>query len=104
MFASRPSWPTLRDSPTRSNGRGFRHTQGHHYRRRSAEQRDEIATLQMIELHSVPAGQGRMQDIELARSSQRGIHACSRSDVDCANARTAGYEGSSRTGPRDRIS
>ena len=24
----RPSWPTLRDSFTRSNGRGFQHTQG----------------------------------------------------------------------------
>src|SRR5215831_15456932 len=41
-----------------------------------------------------------MQDIELARSSQRGIHAYSRSDIDCAIARTAGYEGSSRTGSR----
>src|SRR5262249_49924206 len=44
------------------------------------------------------------QDIELARSSQRGIHTCSRSGVDCAIARTAGYEGSSRTGSQDRIS
>src|SRR5436305_1689892 len=25
--AARPSWPTLRDSFTRSNGRSFRHTQ-----------------------------------------------------------------------------
>src|SRR5215467_13595353 len=44
------------------------------------------------------------QDIELARSSQRGIHACSRLDVDCAIARTAGYEGSPSTGSSDRIS
>src|SRR5215467_11578059 len=62
-------------------------------RRRGAERRDESALFQLIELHSVPASQGRRQDIELARSSQRGIHAYSRSDVDCAIARKADYEG-----------
>ena len=73
-------------------------------RRSAAEQRDELAAFQLIELHLVPLSQRGLQDIELARSSQRVIHACSRLDVDCAIARTAGYEGSSRTGPRDRIS
>jgi hypothetical protein len=29
-------------------------------RRRAAEQRDELATLQLIELHSMPASQTRM--------------------------------------------
>src|SRR2546422_10606210 len=42
-------------------------------RRRSAEQRDELATFQLIELHSVPCQQARagLQDIEVARISQR---------------------------------
>jgi hypothetical protein len=38
---------------------------------RTADQRDELASFQLIELHSVPASQGRRQDIELATSSQR---------------------------------
>jgi hypothetical protein len=38
---------------------------------RAAEQRDEFPSLQLIGLHSVPASQGRRQDIELATSSQR---------------------------------
>ncbi len=38
---------------------------------RAAEKRDEVAALQLIELHSIPASQGRRQDIELAASSQR---------------------------------
>ena len=42
-----------------------------HSRRRAAEQRDEFATFQLISLHSVPASQGRRQDIELAMVSQR---------------------------------
>src|SRR5262245_24995954 len=37
--------------------------------RRAAEQRDEFATPQLIELHSVPS-QGRIADIELAEVSQ----------------------------------
>jgi hypothetical protein len=37
---------------------------------RAAEQGDEIASLQLIELHSVPHSQGRLQDIELAGISQ----------------------------------
>ena len=39
-------------------------------RRSAAEQRDELAAFQMVDLHSVPASQGRMQDIELVRSRQ----------------------------------
>jgi hypothetical protein len=39
--------------------------------RRAAEQRHELASSQLIGLHSVPASQGRRQDIELATSSQR---------------------------------
>ena len=38
---------------------------------RAAEQCDEFATFQLISLHSVPASQGRRQDIELAMVSQR---------------------------------
>jgi hypothetical protein len=38
---------------------------------RAAEQADELATFQLIELHSVPASQAGMQDIELAMVSQR---------------------------------
>jgi hypothetical protein len=41
-----------------------------HRYRRTAEQRDELASFQLIELHSIPASQGCMQDIELARISQ----------------------------------
>jgi hypothetical protein len=39
--------------------------------RRPAEQRDEFASFQLIELHSIPASQGGLQDIESARISQR---------------------------------
>jgi len=39
-------------------------------RRRAAEERDELAPFQLIELHSVPVRQGRIEDIELARISQ----------------------------------
>ena len=38
---------------------------------RAAEQRNELPPLQLVGLHSVPASQGRRQDIELAASSQR---------------------------------
>src|SRR5438128_295912 len=38
---------------------------------RAAEQRNELPPLQLVGLHSVPASQGRRQDIELATSSQR---------------------------------
>src|SRR5262249_24530395 len=37
---------------------------------RAAEQRDELATFQLIELHSVPPARARLQDIELARIGQ----------------------------------
>ena len=40
-------------------------------RRRAAEQRDELAPFQFIELHSVPASQPGSQDIELQAVSQR---------------------------------
>jgi hypothetical protein len=36
----------------------------------AAEQRDELATPQLIELHSIPASQAGLQDTELARISQ----------------------------------
>jgi hypothetical protein len=39
-------------------------------RRRTAEERDEVAPFQLIELHSVPARQGGLQDIELGTISQ----------------------------------
>jgi hypothetical protein len=46
---------------------------------RTAEQRDELASFYLIELHSVPCQQARagLQDIELARISQRVSCACS---------------------------
>jgi hypothetical protein len=37
----------------------------HRPRRRAAEQRDELAAFQLIELHLIPASQCRLQDIEL---------------------------------------
>jgi hypothetical protein len=40
-------------------------------RSRAAEKRDELAPFQLIELHSIPASQGRRQDIQLVTSSQR---------------------------------
>jgi len=40
-------------------------------RRRAAEQRDELAALQLIELHSVPAAKLDGQHIELVEISQR---------------------------------
>jgi hypothetical protein len=39
-------------------------------RRGAAEQRDEIATFQLVELHSISTSR-RMQDIELAMVNQR---------------------------------
>jgi hypothetical protein len=39
-------------------------------RRRAAEQRDELASFQLIEFHSIPAAKAGLQDIELARISQ----------------------------------
>jgi hypothetical protein len=33
-------------------------------RRRPAEQRDEVAASQMIELHSIPSSRAALQDIE----------------------------------------
>jgi hypothetical protein len=38
--------------------------------RRAAEQRDELAPVQLIELHSVPPARAGLEDIELARISQ----------------------------------
>jgi hypothetical protein len=41
-------------------------------RRRAAEQRDEFASFQLIELHSVPcAARAELEDTELAQISQR---------------------------------
>jgi hypothetical protein len=39
-------------------------------RRRAAEQRDELAPFQLIELHYIPASEGRRQNIELTIVSQ----------------------------------
>jgi hypothetical protein len=39
--------------------------------RRAAEQRDEIAAPQLVELHSISNSPRQMQDIELAMVSQR---------------------------------
>ena len=38
---------------------------------RAAEQRDERASIQLIELHSIPASRAALQDIELQAISQR---------------------------------
>jgi hypothetical protein len=37
---------------------------------RAAEQRDELAPFQLIELHSIPPARAGLQDIELAAISQ----------------------------------
>ena len=42
---------------------------------RAAEQRDELAPFQMIELHSMPSSHAGLQDIELAMVGQGGIRA-----------------------------
>jgi hypothetical protein len=39
--------------------------------RRAAKQSDELTPFQLIELHSVPASRAKLQDIELAKNSQR---------------------------------
>ena len=39
-----------------------------------ADERDELASFQLIELQSVPASQAGLQDIELGRISQGGIY------------------------------
>jgi hypothetical protein len=39
--------------------------------RHAAEQCDELASFQLVELHSMPANQAGLQDIELATISQR---------------------------------
>jgi hypothetical protein len=38
---------------------------------RAAKQRDELAPSQLVELHSVPCSERRMQDIKLAVIGQR---------------------------------
>src|SRR5262249_12177939 len=53
-----------------SGSAGLR-ARGERPRSRAAKQRDELAPLQVIELHSVPASQAGLQDIELARISQQ---------------------------------
>jgi hypothetical protein len=40
-------------------------------RSRAAEQRDELASLQLIELHLIPPARAALQDIEWAGISQR---------------------------------
>src|SRR5258708_2825766 len=40
--------------------------------RRAAEQRDELATLQLIELHSIPASQGRVGGYRIGRHQSAG--------------------------------
>ena len=57
--------------------------------RRVGEQRDEVASFPLIELHSVPAARAGVQDIELAQISQRGItgilQPASRAEVRCGS-------------------
>ena len=59
-------------------------------RRRAAEQRDEIAAFQLVELHSISASQPRMQDIESAMVSQERIY-------DLSSVATATPRGQSST-------
>jgi len=59
-------------------------------RRRAAEQRDEIAAFQLVELHSISASQRRMQDIESAMVSQERIY-------DLSSVATATPRGQSST-------
>jgi hypothetical protein len=60
------------DSPCFGSGLRLLRTRRERPRRcRAAEQPDELASFQLVELHSVAASQGRLQDIELARISQR---------------------------------
>jgi hypothetical protein len=57
---------------------------------RAAEQRDEIAAFQLVELHSISASQRRMQDIESAMVSQERIY-------DLSSVATATPRGQSST-------
>jgi hypothetical protein len=40
-------------------------------RRRTADERDELAAFQLIDLHSLPPARDGLQDIELTANSQR---------------------------------
>jgi hypothetical protein len=46
-------------------------------RRAAAQQPDELATFQLIELHSIPTCQDRVQDIELAGVKLGGVRVVS---------------------------
>jgi hypothetical protein len=39
--------------------------------RRAAERRNELAASKFIEFHSIPSRQGALQDVELAKITQR---------------------------------
>src|SRR5262245_37663251 len=54
-------------------------------RRRAADERDELAALQMIELHSVPSHRTGTQDIRLARISRTNVQGATTSALEQRN-------------------
>jgi hypothetical protein len=65
-----PHWRVVDDADARDVRRLLR-ARGNRPRDRDAEQRDELASFELIELHSVLPVRAASQDIELAGISQR---------------------------------